>query len=225
MVRSSRRGRGPDGGAGRRGRAQEAPGHVRGFQERAPRAERHRGVGVRIYTYPKIIFIWPTLVFALICGIGMWVLNDDVRDPRTIASTTAADTAVEAPAEGQTATSAATSPKIRRFSSWPNILGMLFLFVFAINVMIMAIDFPRFTIIAALLLILALTFFLLWLGVFFDLLTPLRDFAEGVYAVANSGFYLMVALILGVMFLIIIATRGSTTGRSCPTRSSTTTGR
>ncbi|HEX8200174.1 MAG TPA: hypothetical protein VF590_06775, partial [Isosphaeraceae bacterium] len=132
-------------------------------------------------------------------------------------STPTADTAATAPVEGQTTTAAApdegqtttatASPKVRRFSSWPNILGMLFLFVFAINVMIMAIDFPRFTIIAALLLILALTFFLLWLGVFFDLLTPLRDFAEGVYAVANSGFYLMVALILGVMFLVVLATR------------------
>jgi len=50
----------------------------------SPPAHEHRGLGVRIYTYPKIIFIWPTLVISLICGLGMWVLNDELRDPKTV---------------------------------------------------------------------------------------------------------------------------------------------
>ena len=38
---------------------------------------------VRIFSYPKIIFIWPTMVFALICGIGMLIVGPDepVADP------------------------------------------------------------------------------------------------------------------------------------------------
>lgn len=172
----------------------------------------HRSLGVRIYTYPKIIFIWPTLVTSLICGIGMWFLGDDLTDPRKGpvaagggAAVTAAEPAPPPPASG----TAATPPRkvLDRFASWQNLMGLLFLFVFAMNVMVMAIDFPRFTIVAGLLLIVAVTFFLLWLGVFFDLLTPLSDFAEGIYAVANSAFYLVIALILGVMFVVVAMTR------------------
>ena len=190
-----------------------------------PPPQEHRSIGVKIFTYPKIIFIWPTLVISLICGIGMWLWGDDLHDPRGPAAAgtaapaaSAADTAqAGAPAAGKdkaagTAAGKQATPKtpsvlIRRFSSWPNIFGILFLFVLTINVMVMAIDFPRFTIIAGILLFLAVTFFLLWLGVFYDLLTPLRDFAESIYAVANSGFYLMIALILGLMFVVIAATR------------------
>ncbi len=35
-----------------------------------------RESGVRIFTYPKIIFIFPTLIMAMICWIGMWWVND-----------------------------------------------------------------------------------------------------------------------------------------------------
>ena len=32
---------------------------------------KHRDKGIRIFTYPKVIFIFPTLVAAIICAIGM----------------------------------------------------------------------------------------------------------------------------------------------------------
>ena len=37
--------------------------------------------GVRIFTYPKIIFIFPTMIVALICGIGMRSIGDKTIDP------------------------------------------------------------------------------------------------------------------------------------------------
>ena len=43
---------------------------------------------------------------------------------------------------------------MKRFTSPQNLLGVLFLGVFAFNLLIMALDFPRFTIVAIILLVL-----------------------------------------------------------------------
>src|SRR5215203_1454688 len=42
---------------------------------------KQRDHGIRIFTYPKVIFIFPTLVAALICGIGMNLVGNDLHDP------------------------------------------------------------------------------------------------------------------------------------------------
>src|SRR5260370_38670494 len=71
----------------------------------------------------------------------------------------------------------------------------------------MAIDFPRFTIVAAIFLAGFVIFFILWLGVYLDLLTALRSVMAKIYVVANAEFYFMIALILTGIFGIVYATR------------------
>jgi hypothetical protein len=97
--------------------------------------------------------------------------------------------------------------RIRRFTSTQNILSMFFLAVFAFNMLIMAVDFPRFTVIAGLLGILMLAFFFLWLNAYYDLIPPLVNFLETLYAVANAQFYFLIATILIVIFALIYVTR------------------
>ncbi len=163
---------------------------------------------VRIFSYPKIIFIWPTMVFAFICGIGMLIVGDDIS-PRELAgkpALVAADGEIERPvegAEGETTTVRAS----RRFTSWPNLLGLIFLAIFALNMMIMSLDFPRFTIIAGVLLVLTITFLMLWLAPRVDFLTPLEQISWYVFTVANAGFYFVLGFILLLMFTVIWATR------------------
>ena len=174
--------------------------------------------GVRIFTYPKIIFILPTMVAALICGIGMMIFSDNTADPtrsRMVDKKTGQAVGEPLPAPADPAANkgakadgkAAPAVAARRFSSPQNVLGMIFLFVFAINLVIMAIDFPRFTVIALILSAAAAGFFILWLNVYFDLLPPLIRFLESFYAVANAGFYFGFALILFLTFAIIWTTR------------------
>ncbi len=184
--------------------------------------------GVKIYTYPKVIFIWPTLVAALIGGFGMLLSGDNPSTPPAAAvvrSEPKAVTKVEAKGESKAVEAKAVpqpgvnEPRVteapvttvvsgnRRFTRWQNMLGVIFLGVFALNCLILAIDFPRFTIVAGALLVFALTFLLLWLGAYFDLLTPLTRTAEGIYTVANAGFYFGIAVILGLMFAVIWITR------------------
>lgn len=189
----------------------------------AAAAVAHRN-SVKIFTYPKIIFIWPTMVTAFLCGIGMMVIRDNTTDPtkgqppRTVArtvktdakSTTGAKTTTGARANavdaaGPSAGQTAARPK--RFSSPQNVMAMIFIIVFGLNLLVMSIDFPRFTILALILLVAALGFFILWLNVYFDLLPPLVKFLEGIFAVANAGFYLLMATAILINFGIIYATR------------------
>jgi len=73
----------------------------------------------------------------------------------------------------------------------------------------MAIDFPRFTIVAIVLLVLFAIFFILWIGAYFeyDLMKSVRGLMGSIYAVANAEFYFLVALLLTGVFGMIYATR------------------
>lgn len=157
-----------------------------------------REKGVRIFTYPKIIFIFPSLLMAGICWVGMLVIGDKVDAPSHV---TEAGQVNAAPGEVTGAT------RTRDFRSPQNMFAVLFLGVFALNLLIMAMDFPRFTIIAGLLLGTTVLFLLLWLGAFFDLLRPLIALASGIYIVANSQFYLAMTILLSLVYVVIMLTR------------------
>jgi hypothetical protein len=170
---------------------------------------RHRGEGIRIFTYPKVIFIFPTMVTALICGIAMKLSGDQTADP--LKAQAAAKAAASAGASGPEAagTQQQVMLKHERFMKTQNLLGVLFLGVLAFNLLIMALDFPRFTVVAIFLLIMLALFVLLWIGAYFDydLMEPARKFFGGIYTVANAGFYFMFASIVAVIFAIVYLTR------------------
>ena len=181
----------------------------------------HHGKGVKIFTYPKIIFIFPTLIMSLICGLGMLMIKDRTADPRRAqdAATVAArneanrtdEPAVKAtdPANPPTTTPAdPNSPdRIRRFASIQNLLAVGFLLVFAFNMIVMAVDFPRFTVFAFLLVGVTVLLGVLLLNEHYRIWDPLVNLMEGVYAVANAQFYFLIAAIIGLVFLVIYGTR------------------
>jgi hypothetical protein len=170
--------------------------------------------GIRIFTYPKLIFIFPSMVVALLCGIGMHLLGNPTEDP--LKKVPLAEVVASDINDKDTVRLDSTKPpepvkllKHQRFGKPQNLLGILFLGILAFNLLIMGIDFPRFTVVAVLLVILLVIFVLLWIGAYFDydLMKPARIIFGSIYAVANSGFYFMIAAILFVNFLIIYFTR------------------
>lgn len=174
----------------------------------APRRDK----GIRIFSYPKIIFLLPTLIVALICWIGMLMIGDHTEDPSKQPPQQVAakgTPAAAAPAATTTATTTSTVPKHDRFKTPQNLLAVLFLGVFAFNLLMMGIDFPRFTIIAIILLVLFGIFFVLWLGAAFDLklMQAVRGLMASVYAYANSTFYFLISLVLTVILGIVYVTR------------------
>lgn len=171
---------------------------------------------MKIFTYPKIIFIMPTLIAALICGIGMTVIRDRTTDPTKGVATVSepvktgeTKTTVKTPGNTTTTTKDVTQnpERIRRFTSAQNILGVIFLGVFALNLLIIAIDFPRFTILLVIVGVFGLGFFFLWLNVYYNLVPPLVNALEAIYVVANAGFYFMFAFIVTAILGIIWITR------------------
>ena len=171
-------------------------------------SSQHREPGIRIFMWPKVIFLYPTAIVALICALGMSIIHDHTHDP-----TKPLSTAVHAKylinGENSAGDEAATSDKVERFLTPQNLLAMLFLSMFAFNLLVMALDFPRFSLVAVILAILFGLFFILWLGSFFqlDLLKPIHWIFSGIYAVANKGFYLMVFVTLMLVFTVIYITR------------------
>jgi hypothetical protein len=167
---------------------------------------RHREHGLRIFTYPKVIFMFPTLVTALICGFGMLLIgNTTTAPPRKInppatAETTKADLPTAGKPEGLLKS---------RFMTSQNLMGVLFLGIFAFNLLIMAVDFPRFTIVSGVLVLLLLLFVLMWIAAYFDydLMRPAETLFGRIYTVANAGFYFMFAFIVSVIFGVIYLTR------------------
>jgi hypothetical protein len=171
----------------------------------------HRGQGIRIFMWPKVVFLYPTAIVALLCSIGMASIHDHTHDP-TKPLKTAIDVenknfpSVHADLPDAPATA---MNKVQRFSTPQNLMAMLFLGVFAFNLLVMALDFPRFSLVAVILGIGLALFFILWLGSYFqlDLLYPIHVIFSGIYATANKGFYLMVFLTLLFVFSIIYVTR------------------
>jgi hypothetical protein len=158
--------------------------------------------GIRIFSYPKVIYLFPTLVVALICGIAMTVISDRTEDP------TKAPAAAQA-GVGASATNPAVPAKHERFTTLQNLCAVLFLGVFAFNLLTMAVDFPRFTILGMVLLAAFLIFFVLWIGAAFDveLMRWVRSVMASIYVYANAEFYFMIAVIEAVIFAIVYATR------------------
>lgn len=172
-----------------------------------PRAKT-REQGIRIFMWPKVIFMYPTAIVALICAAGMHFSDDRVHDPsRPIGE--AVDARLlkgDARALNDSATPMDT---LDRFWTPQNLLAMLFFSMLAFNLVTMALDLPRFSIVAVLFGILFMVFFVLWLGSRFqlELLRPIHALMAHIYAVANRGFYLVFAVTLLFVFFIVWLTR------------------
>jgi hypothetical protein len=169
----------------------------------------HREKGIRIFMWPKVIFLYPTAIVALLCAGGMSIIHDRTHDPTKPLSAAVDPKHLppshvvkdDKPVENLT--------KVDRFLTWQNLLAMLFLAMLAFNLLVMALDFPRFTLVAVILGILFALFFILWLGAMFqwDLIKPIHFIFSGIYAVANKGFYIMVFITLMLVFSVIYITR------------------
>jgi hypothetical protein len=171
-----------------------------------PTKVKQRQQGIRIFMWPKVIYIFPSAIVALICAIGMWRINEKSYDPSKPVAIHTSPTE-EGPAVD--ATVPARMSQRDRFTTPQNLLGVLFLTVLGFNLLVMALDFPRFELVGVILLTLFALFFVLWLGAYFnlDLMRPINRLFESIYAFANAGFYLVYFLMVLFLLTLVYITR------------------
>ena len=181
----------------------------------------HREKGVRIFTYPKIIFIFPTLIASIVCWIGMSLtppagvaeFNLKRAQGKEIKAENAARVKEAKADKGDTRpvlvdeANLPIKPDPIAFKRPENIFGLIFLTVLVLNMMILAIDFPRFAIFGIVLGGTTITFVLLYVSVYVDVLRPVLGVLQGVYVVANASFYLLFTLILLATYGVVFLTR------------------
>ncbi len=146
--------------------------------------------GVILVSYPKVVFLYPSLVVAILAGLYMQLWGNTVMDqPGKAAAAVTAPVAEEAVGSEQTAVKA--KPLAREaIIVGPTIAAAAFLLTLGLNLVIISFDFPRTT-------SLTLAFFAaaLFLGVMLlstykpDLLPFLSNLIKRLHPQANAMFY------------------------------------
>lgn len=155
-----------------------------------------------LVSYPKIMFLYPTVLTALFCGLVMWfkggLPDSQAAAPVPVEQAAAAGADAAAPAGDEQAADKAQASA----PTYHHVCARIFLLVFVINLVVIAFDFPRTT---------SLTWFFAIVAIVIGLYTLFR-FNEGllpkvvdglltVKPAANTSFYFIYAF--GMLFLYI----------------------
>ena len=103
---------------------------------------------------------------AFVCGFGMRMIRQRHRPAKP-------KSPVEAKLQEKAIDDATVIPNTPDFKSPQNVLALSFLIVFTFNMLILSFDFPRFTVVAGILVVTTILFFLLWLSYLTDWLHPM----------------------------------------------------
>jgi hypothetical protein len=170
---------------------------------------------IYLVAYPKIIFLYPTMIAALLAGIYMlavssWVARQVDATPKAPPAAVAEGTAPAAP---DAAAPAAAKPAAALHEATMNemssrtdvhLVGVAFLVIFALNLIVFAFDFPRttsltlFFFIAAAVLGLLLTFRLNE-----QILPTLNAVLKSYRPLANATFYFSIFGIIAAIFIAV----------------------
>jgi hypothetical protein len=174
---------------------------------------------IYLVAYPKIIFLYPTMIAALLAGIYMLVVSSLVArqvdvTPKAPPAAVAEGTAPAAPdAAAPAAAPAAAKPAAALHEATMNemssrtdvhLVGVAFLVIFALNLIVFAFDFPRttsltlFFFIAAAVLGLLLTFRLNE-----QILPTLNAVLKSYRPLANATFYFSIFGIIAAIFIAV----------------------
>ncbi len=174
--------------------------------EKTEKAERPEENRVVLISYPKIVFLYPTLIAALICGMYMWISGaEDIPDEAPVTANAPADAAAS---DAATEASAETTRQRSR-SHTAHVMARFFLLILAVNLVVISFDFPRTT---------SLTLFFFCVAVLVivwmlfrlnpHLLPGVTGFIDSITPYANATFYFLFSLVLIALYVgVAIAVR------------------
>jgi hypothetical protein len=148
-----------------------------------------------LVSYPKVIFLYPTMLAALIAGIYM-AAAPVLREEQPPAAVAAAEASTPAPGEP-------AKIEADRGRTDVHIVGAAFLLVVALNLIVFAFEFPRTTSLTLFFGITAVVLAILLLFRFNEQILPaLTTLLKGFQPMANATFYFSV---FGVLLAIMLA--------------------
>lgn len=190
---------------------------------------------VYLVSYPKIMYLYPTVLTALFCGIFMWakggIPQDEIRvaavrgnaiaeiqEPVTIARAavgTQADEAVATPAATEAA-SLQDAPGVEdakpaadeNVHTFHNVCARIFLLVMGLNLVVIAFDFPRTTSLTWFFAIVAIVIGIWFVLHSFQWLAPqIVNALLKIKPAANASFYLIFAGVMVILYICVLVSR------------------
>jgi hypothetical protein len=156
---------------------------------------------VYLVSYPKIVFLYPTVMVSFLCALFLWIrggipIDAIAADPAAAAAAAAAEDPsgeAAAPAVGHT------------YQFW---CARIFLAVFAFNLVVISFEFPRTTSLTWFFAISTLCLASWFLFSFYDNLAP--ALLQGVLSIkpmANGSFYMIFTGIMLSLFVAVLISR------------------
>jgi len=164
---------------------------------------------IYLVAYPKIIFLYPTMIAALLAGIYMlvissWVARQVEKTPPPVGAPAVEG---EAPGAGAAAAAAAVhEATMNEMASRTDVhlVGVAFLLVFALNLVVFAFDFPRTTSLTLFFFIAATVLGLLLVFRLNDQILPaLNNVLRAYRPLANATFYFSIFGIIAAIFVAV----------------------
>jgi hypothetical protein len=153
-----------------------------------------------LISFPKIVFLWPSFVAALVAGIYMMFAGQ--VEPKAAEGVPV----LEEINEGEEG--ASEGPAFRRVraeeASLPGqaVVGWLFLVVLSINLVVLSFDFPRATSLIIFFCIVAIGLGIWLVAVKLPTVLPiLGDIVASIQPMANATFYWFFVTVLGIIYL------------------------
>ena len=154
---------------------------------------------VRIYHYPKIIFLYPTLIASIVAALVL-SFSDGVYEEPTTAP------AAETRTDSVTPTDSVSPEPVKRSSVV--LVTVIFLFLFTFNLFVMAFDFPQSKFLAVVFFIFAVVLGLVVVGVKSpELMGSFGDMIARINPVADKAFYWTMSGLLGFVFIVMYLSR------------------
>lgn len=152
--------------------------------------------GVILVSYPKVVFLYPSVIVALLAGFYMQFWGNKTVDV-TLGIPAAA---VAAPAEGAAAQPVAADAKA--FSVGPTMAAGAFLLTLALNLVITSFDFPRTTSVTLAALTIAVFLGTMLLITYKPDLVPFAaNLVKKLHPRANATFYYCYLIVMGMIYV------------------------
>lgn len=184
----------------------ETPGSSAGPAETVAAGKSADKGRVFLVSYPKVIFLYPTLITSIICALVMWLMGDtaaavapDAADAAVAAASSAAES--EQPA-------AESAPQVSSGENIAHWCARIFLVVLGLNMVVISFEFPRTT---SLTWFFALSTAAIAIWFMFTVNSSLAPAVlQGLLAIqpsASASFYLIFSGILLVLFVAVLISR------------------